>query len=173
MVNAREKGKIARSEWPAILARHNAGETLAGIAKSFGCTGPAIRYIVSRQAGRDEAAAAAQQTEPGAGMQLVPDRGPIAAVQKHGGISSGRAIDEQLRERVNSDIAAFLVAFDAAYDRDSAGNRQALLVATDRLMRAGARTRIALVEEDEFGVGGRRVQRHSSAPDNAMMNRRN
>jgi hypothetical protein len=45
---------------------------------------------------------------------------------------------------VNSDIAAFLVAFDAAFAHNSLKHRMALREATDRLLRAGARTRIAL-----------------------------
>ena len=48
IVSKREKGKIARTEWPAIIARHQGGETLASIARSYACTAPAIRYIVNR-----------------------------------------------------------------------------------------------------------------------------
>ncbi|MBV8119560.1 MAG: hypothetical protein JO081_06445 [Alphaproteobacteria bacterium] len=53
-------------------------------------------------------------------------------------------IDHALRERINDDIAAFLAAFDAALDHDTAESRTELRVATDRLLRAGARTRIEL-----------------------------
>jgi hypothetical protein len=63
-------------------------------------------------------------------------------------------IDHTLRERVNSDIAAFLVAFDAAFAQNSLKHRMALREATDRLLRAGARTRIALerISSDDESV---------------------
>jgi hypothetical protein len=53
-------------------------------------------------------------------------------------------IDKDLRARVDGDIAAFLAAFDAALAEDSQESRSALREATDRLLRAGARTRIEL-----------------------------
>ena len=53
-------------------------------------------------------------------------------------------IDQTLRERVESDITAFLAAFDAALTRDTPESRAGLREATDRLLRAGARTRIEL-----------------------------
>ena len=56
----------------------------------------------------------------------------------------GAFIDHALRERVDGDIAAFLAAFDAALDHDTAESRSGLREATDRLLRAGARTRIEL-----------------------------
>lgn len=58
----------------------------------------------------------------------------------------GRAafIDVALRQRVQADIAAFLAAFDAALNRDTSETRAELRQATDRLLRAGARTRIEL-----------------------------
>ncbi len=56
----------------------------------------------------------------------------------------GAFIDRTLRERVDADIAAFLAAFDAALDHDTSESRIELREATDRLLRAGARTRIEL-----------------------------
>jgi hypothetical protein len=53
-------------------------------------------------------------------------------------------IDKALRERVESDITVFLAAFDAALTYDTPENRTGLREATDRLLRAGARTRIEL-----------------------------
>ncbi len=53
-------------------------------------------------------------------------------------------IDKELRARVDGDIAAFLTAFDAALAEDTQESRAALREATDRLLRAGARTRIEL-----------------------------
>ena len=56
----------------------------------------------------------------------------------------GAFIDQTLRERVDGDIVAFLAAFDAALARDTIESRTGLREATDRLLRAGARTRIEL-----------------------------
>jgi hypothetical protein len=53
-------------------------------------------------------------------------------------------IDQALRERVDGDITAFLAAFDAALADDTQESRAGLREATDRLLRAGARTRIEL-----------------------------
>ena len=57
---------------------------------------------------------------------------------------SSAFIDQELRARVDGDITAFLAAFDAALGHDTQENRAALREATDRLLRAGARTRIEL-----------------------------
>jgi hypothetical protein len=57
---------------------------------------------------------------------------------------SGTFIDRALRERVEADIAVFLTAFDAALAQDTPESRAGLREATDRLLRAGARTRIEL-----------------------------
>ena len=56
----------------------------------------------------------------------------------------GAFIDAALRQRVQADIAAFLAALDAALNRDTSETRAELRQATDRLLRAGARTRIEL-----------------------------
>jgi hypothetical protein len=58
--------------------------------------------------------------------------------------NAGSFIDKELRARVDGDIAAFLTAFDAALQHDSQQSRTELREATDRLLRAGARTRIEL-----------------------------
>ena len=57
---------------------------------------------------------------------------------------SASFIDSELRARVDADIAAFLAAFDGALAQDTPESRGALREATDRLLRAGARTRIEL-----------------------------
>ena len=65
----------------------------------------------------------------------------VAPARKDG---AGSYIDQELRARVDGDIAAFLAAFDAALAQDTQESRSALREATDRLLRAGARTRIEL-----------------------------
>ncbi len=88
---------------------------------------------------------------PMAGSNVAPNiQPPIHQAPIHPAGKSPRAknggafIDRVLRERVDGDIAAFLAAFDAALDRDTSETRAELREATDRLLRAGARTRIEL-----------------------------
>ncbi len=70
--------------------------------------------------------------------------GSLDLDQPKKGRESGAFIDRALRERIDEDIAAFLAAFDAALDHDTTESRTELREATDRLLRAGARTRIEL-----------------------------
>lgn len=301
MERSSKRGKIPQQDWPAIMARYEAGETLASIARTYDCSPPAISYIVSRSRARSTPMALApsdpispeshlakgQGTETpirelpqGEGMpdeagtrspalggphrvegsaaeafdvarapklhdrdslaegdgtadssqqdkaneggngnssrSFDPATGPSQNIeprrtlhlslshgnevpgapdpQSHGGhdanisgewATSGPAggqqsfaqsggqragsypqsgngasirmasephitkesrafIDQALRQRVESDITAFLAAFDAALVHDSTENRAGLREATDRLLRAGARTRIEL-----------------------------
>jgi hypothetical protein len=74
-----------------------------------------------------------------------PGNGDGRFVQEEGNSKErGTFIDLALRDRVQSDIVAFLAAFDAALSRDTSETRAELREATDRLLRAGARTRIEL-----------------------------
>jgi hypothetical protein len=189
MATTREKGKIDHAEWPAIIARHTGGETLASIARSYGCTAPAIRYIVNRQARasqadnktlRSAAAAAAREVAANSGQTASGQQSENVSVSKANaaarndviempGRPTRSGIDRQLRELVNSDIAVFLVTFDAALLKNSSDNRNALLEATDRLLRAGARTRIALermalgdADREAFADDGRPTRRKAA-----------
>jgi hypothetical protein len=65
-------------------------------------------------------------------------------MEPHRTKESSAFIDQALRERVDGDITAFLAAFDAALAHDTPESRSGLREATDRLLRAGARTRIEL-----------------------------
>jgi transposase-like protein len=40
--------KIPQGEWNAIAARYQKGESISGIARGYGCTPPAIHYILKR-----------------------------------------------------------------------------------------------------------------------------
>ena len=40
--------KIPQGEWRAIAARYENGELISGIARGYGCTPPAIHYILKR-----------------------------------------------------------------------------------------------------------------------------
>jgi len=48
MEKSGKRGKIPQSDWPLIMARYEAGETLSSIARTYDCSPPAISYIVSR-----------------------------------------------------------------------------------------------------------------------------
>jgi hypothetical protein len=304
MERSGKRGKIPQQDWPSIIARYEAGETLASIARTYDCSPPAISYILSRTRARTTAAAALAAAAPaenkgaapppqeegnppsdamrpaepaalketaseqgnglalpsqghaapgvnpsasrppalppggisgngaqngppvGQGRGLTADRGleahsrdtiargPQEEVRRtlhlsHGQMNGperngdaqpdhglgarppaprsvpaelpypqparqspsqspgplyaqgngtplrvlaeprsnpreGGAIDQALRERVHTELAAFLVAFDAALADDTPESRAGLREATDRLLRAGARTRIEL-----------------------------
>jgi len=81
------------------------------------------------------------EARPTAYYGPVQQTGADFAPRKEG---AGSYIDKELRARVDGDIAAFLAAFDAALVIDTQESRSALREATDRLLRAGARTRIEL-----------------------------
>jgi hypothetical protein len=305
MEKSSKRGKIPQSDWPLIMARYEAGETLASIARTYDCSPPAISYVVSRSRARhpgsdntvpapsagephlikaaaadgaavpgtaipaaaappangahNPAAAPRQDEAPPAprpaaaapvaerrdapprglnGFAGLPPRAPIAAPRPplppgsvngdqrrtlhlslgnssgngnshpaepdapagfgpapsrpgggEGSVAASAAapaseaaperlrerpagfadastadfaparqtqgngarrdgggsyIDHELRTRVDGDIAAFLAAFDTALVQDTQESRSALREATDRLLRAGARTRIEL-----------------------------
>ena len=77
---------------------------------------------------------------------------------------TGAYIDQALRERIDGDIAAFLAAFDNALDHDTTESRTGLREATDRLLRAGARTRIELERlEARVPLGAREKDSHTAA----------
>lgn len=96
---------------------------------------------------------AAQAARP-SGREAAPFGAPSPLGAAHGAAimlgeshrskEAGAFIDHALRERIDGDIAAFLAAFDAALDHDTVESRTGLREATDRLLRAGARTRIEL-----------------------------
>ena len=55
--------KIPQGEWSAIAARHAQGESLSAIARSYGCTPPAIHYVLKRN-GRQAVESVEQPAEP-------------------------------------------------------------------------------------------------------------
>jgi hypothetical protein len=131
------KGKIARDQWPVIAARRRKGETFMSIAKTYGCTPPAIRYILARDPQEPRSLPSAEK------KNASPDA--VGPAEARAARDAGVGINSALRDRINGDIAAFLVAFDTVLDNNTPQTRRALIEATDRLMRAGARTRICLV----------------------------
>jgi transposase-like protein len=83
--------KIPQGEWDAIAARHAQGETIARIAQDYGCTAPAIHYILKRQkqrarptteAGASTAAPAAPSTVAPLTSRPMPELRPAAEVRR-------------------------------------------------------------------------------------------
>ena len=141
MEKSSKRGKIPQSDWPSIMARYEAGETLSSIARTYDCSPPAQPYRPTPQN---------QQQYQHANHDIAPphtntgDGGHPMPQSEQRKEASGAFIDRELRVRVEADIAAFLAAFDAALAEDTSDSRAGLREATDRLLRAGARTRIEL-----------------------------
>jgi hypothetical protein len=150
--NARIRGKISRKEWPKIALRYQNGETLTEIARSYGCTAPAIRYIVARTAtGGGNAKTDRERAEKVALLAHSAEnrRGArVGRVENRPHPSPGSfPPDSTMTDvwgRINTDIATFLAAMDSLSSDDSSGNYEVLLAATDRLLWATARTRLEL-----------------------------
>ena len=164
MEKSRQQRKIERAEWPAIAARHSGGESLASIARAYGCTAPAIRYIVERQrtaqhrdrksAMRSKAGSLAEEPslhdplpgarsgDPRSGEGSFPLEKNRATTRPASAIQSGLSLS--FRESIMVEVSAFLVAFDAVVRQLTDENLELLRTATDRLLRAAARVRIEL-----------------------------
>ena len=100
MEKSTKRGKIPQSDWPLIMARYEAGETLSSIARTYDCSPPAISYVVSRSRARRPAApastvppAAAKAPEP----QLIKSNSG-AAVAANGGARSPALAEPALAE---------------------------------------------------------------------------
>lgn len=151
---SRRKGKIPHAEWASIRARRGAGEAFASIARDYGCTAPAICYIVTGGAKRREASreprAPSAPPAPAVPRSDEPPEPPLAGetaktpwlLAAACRSQSEGAFDAKLRERVTGDVASFLVALDPVVLRLTPEGLGNLREATDRLMRAAARTRI-------------------------------
>jgi hypothetical protein len=139
MANLREKGKIPRTEWPNIVARYGKGETIAQIGRDYGCTAPAIRYIIKRS-GRLKV----ERADDGSRHQAAAKRRESNASIRSERARSENILGAELRQRVSGDVASFLVALDQVVLDGSLESVSSLQEATDRLMRSVARTRLEL-----------------------------
>ena len=151
MPNVRIRGKIPRDEWPKIASRFQKGDTLTEIARSYGCTAPAIRYIVARiSAGGTKRKMDRDRLEKGTLLAPPAENRRTTRIGGkedpryvgRGGSSSSAARD--VWGRINTDITMFLAAMDSLSSDESVSNYEALLAATDRLLWATARTRLGL-----------------------------
>src|SRR6202011_5041670 len=110
MDRSSKRGKIPQQDWPSIIKRYEAGETLASIARTYDCSPPAISYVVSRSRARSAgtempprapSAAEAQlikaptsePTAPGNAKSPAPDALPgNGALPTNGSSSADRAL---------------------------------------------------------------------------------
>jgi hypothetical protein len=142
-VVSREKGKIPRPEWPIILTKYNDGETIAKIARDYGCTAPAIRYIVKRIGTlKGKAEADGARTPPHRKRAASGPRGASANGSARN--RSDGVMDVEWRRRVTGDISSFLVALDQVGADPSTDDMVVLQDATDQLMRSTARIRLEM-----------------------------
>jgi hypothetical protein len=143
MARKREKGKIPHGEWPNILARYRKGETMAELARAYGCTAPAIRYILKRSgvpngpAGERATVSHSATARPEAPSTMTTTAPSLRPIRAH-------FLGPELRRRVSGDVASFLVALDYVDLEGSLESMANLQEATDRLMRSAARTRLEL-----------------------------
>jgi hypothetical protein len=153
MANPRAKGKIPHGEWPQILAKYAGGETIAQIGRDYGCTAPAIRYII-RRSGRLKGGGDVGRSSGRKVLQSQPSRpatSPSGSAARpsssHRASADGRgtsALGTQLLTRVTGDTVSFLAALDHAVLEGSLESLTVLQDAIDALMRSAARTRIEL-----------------------------
>jgi hypothetical protein len=140
LANVRIRGKIPREEWPKIAARFHSGASLTEIARSYGCTAPAIRYIVGRVSARGAKGKKMDRDKPQIAVLAPADN---QRAMRIGSVPPGSPMRD-IWGRINTDIATFLAAMDSLSSDDSDDNYEALLDATDRLLWASARTRLEL-----------------------------
>src|SRR4029077_7078050 len=76
MEKSSKRGKIPQSDWPLIMARYEAGETLASIARTYDCSPPAISYVVSRSRARQPDPETAPKLAGGSEPQLIKAAAP-------------------------------------------------------------------------------------------------
>jgi hypothetical protein len=157
-VNLRAKGKIPRNEWPRIMSKYASGETIAQIGRDYGCTAPAIRYIIRRVGvlegdGGGEGPSSERIILPSPTSSTRTSRGRALSRQRNapphvataaGSGTNARWLGPELRARVTGDVVSVLAALDRAVLESSIDSLRALREAVDSLMRSAARTHLEL-----------------------------
>jgi hypothetical protein len=119
-------GKIPPAERPRIHSRYLGGDSLANIARDYGCTVRLIEGLLKETAERRAAV------------------GAEARVAHYGGPFAGYGIDKVLRRRVTDTMVTFLFSFDHVLKANTKESMQDFQNATENLLRAAARVRLAL-----------------------------
>src|ERR1700694_5982994 len=77
--------KIPQGEWKAIAARYSQGEPISSIARHYGCTAPAIHYILKRNKERTA------ETDRRPALAQTPTTAEVAWSARLGGEQNGRS----------------------------------------------------------------------------------
>ena len=89
MEKSSKRGKIPQSDWPSIMARYEAGETLSSIARTYDCSPPAISYVVSRSRARQPGHGQPGHGQPGHGQPRHVQPGPGITAHETPPVSPG------------------------------------------------------------------------------------
>jgi hypothetical protein len=137
----------------------------SGIRESFSHAFGSEGHLTTRSAGDMKSSVSRSDEQDRPAFARGVNGGPVRQfTEPHAARDTGTFIDQSLRERVDGDITAFLAAFDAALAQDTPENRAGLREATDRLLRAGARTRIELERlEARVPLPPRETSKHAPA----------
>src|ERR1051325_5568646 len=95
MEKSSKRGKIPQSDWPLIMARYEAGETLASIARTYDCSPPAISYVVSRSRARSPGAETPAKAPNAAEAQLIKAPAGESAAPLNGQSGGGQPAPAQ------------------------------------------------------------------------------
>src|SRR5258708_40368357 len=123
MVNLRKKRNISRNEWPRIMSKYDSGRSIAQIGRDYGCTAPAIRYIIKRVGmlkgdGSGKGPLSERKTSPS-----PTSRSPTS--RSKSGTSAG-LLRPELCARVTGDVVSVLAALDRVVLEGSIGSLTAL-----------------------------------------------
>ncbi len=179
--------KIPQGEWGAIAARYANGELISTIARSYGCTPPAVHYILkrNRQRAGETLAPPAARVEPAAALvRALPRReepistpplvrsapvlrepavaqAPVRSPEPEAAApGSVPGLDRALHHRAEAVIATFRSSFDAALTEASPVMRERLRQAASDLMRVAARTTMVLDRLNAGAVHSARAQNY-------------
>jgi hypothetical protein len=109
MEKSSKRGKIPQHDWPSIIKRYEAGETLASIARTYDCSPPAISYIVSRSRARESTGESVLTGVTGTSEpQLVKGHANEMAIP--GGLGSGAEVAET---RADTEVAEISIPVEA------------------------------------------------------------
>ena len=136
MEKSNKRGKIPQSDWPLIMARYEAGETLASIARTYDCSPPAISYVVSKSRARQSSpersivgtsgqdaqlvkSIAGDPANPGSAERPRLDAPPVYGAAWQYRATRGNRIDRLRSRRRTPDAAAWQWALRSDFPRSA------------------------------------------------------
>src|ERR1051325_11163270 len=97
MEKSNKRGKIPQADWPLIMARYEAGEALASIARTYDCSPPAISYVVGKSRARQPARDNSAMGSSGTDSQLIKAIASEFARASSGGQQARRPVPRRSR----------------------------------------------------------------------------